>query len=143
MPTGCLTLLGFFIFFVAGIIFLVFGALKSSEVYQTAVARAKADERVRLALGSNIHTGLFVSGSTDVSGSSGHADFAIPLAGSKGKGTIYVVAIKSAGQWQYTTLVVKTESGETIDLNAPVTPSDVTVSKPLPSTSWLKTVFLV
>jgi len=117
VPTGCFAFLALVALFVVGILLLVFGAMKSSDVYRTAITRAKADEGVRRALGTDIHAGLFVSGSTSVTGSTGNADLAIPIAGSKGKGTIYVIATKSAGEWQYTTLVVKTQSGETIDLN--------------------------
>jgi Cytochrome oxidase complex assembly protein 1 len=40
-----------------------------------------------------------------------------PFSGRKGKGTIYVIATKSAGEWQYSKLIVKTNDGETIDLN--------------------------
>ncbi len=129
MPTGCLTLVVLFLLFVTGMVFLVFGAMKSSDVYKTALARAKADERVRLAIGSDIRASLFVSGSTNVSGGTGQANLAIPISGSKAKGTIYVVAVKAAGEWQYTTLVVKTEGGETIDLNTPGLSPGVTVAR--------------
>lgn len=105
-------------FFVATIVFIVFGALKSTDVYKTAVARAKADLRVRAVLGDDVHEGMFLSGNTNVNGASGQADLSIPISGSKGKGTIYVAATKSVGEWNYTQLVVKTEGGEIIDLAA-------------------------
>jgi hypothetical protein len=98
--------------------------MKSSDVYKTAVARAKADVRVRHALGSPIHAGMFPSGKTNVSGPSGEADLAIPISGRKGKGTIYVVATKSAGEWQYSKLIVKTDDGETIDLTENAKPDE-------------------
>ncbi len=75
---------------------------------------------VRAALGDDVRPGIFLSGNTNVNGGSGQADLSIPISGSKGKGTIYVVATKSAGEWNYSTLVVKTEGGETINLAAPV-----------------------
>jgi hypothetical protein len=95
---------------------VAFTAMKSSDVYKTALARAKADPRVQQALGSDIHEGMFTSGKTNVTGPSGDADLSIPISGSKGKATIYVVATKSAGEWQYSKLTVKTDSGEEIDL---------------------------
>ena len=119
VPTGCLSLIVLFALFVAGMVVIVFGALKSTDVYKTAVARAKANMEVRAALGDDVHPGIFLSGNTNVSGGSGQADLSIPISGSKGKGTIYVVATKSAGEWNYSKLVVKTEGGETIDLAAP------------------------
>ena len=108
-----LVLLGVFIF---SMVMLVFGAMKSSDVYKMALKRAQVDPRVRHALGSHIHAGMFVSGSTNVTGGSGQADLSIPISGSKGKGTIYAVATKSEGEWQYSKLTVKTADGEDIDL---------------------------
>ena len=118
VPTGCLSLILLLVLFAGGIVLIVFGALKSTDVYKTALARSQADLRVRAALGDDVHPGILLSGNTNVSGGSGQANLSIPISGSKGKGTIYVVATKSAGEWIYSQLVVKTEGGETIDLAA-------------------------
>jgi hypothetical protein len=118
VPTGCLSLMILLALFVGGIMLAVFGALKSTDVYRTAVTRAKADMRVRAALGNDVREGILVSGHTNMSGGSGQADLSIPISGSKGKGAIYVVATKSV-EWTYSRLIVKTEGGETIDLAAP------------------------
>jgi hypothetical protein len=117
VPTGCLAMLLLVAAFVAFIIAIVFGAMKSSDVYKTALARAKTDPRVIAALGSPIEAGFFVSGKTNVSGSSGNADLTIPISGPKGKGTIYFVASKFAGEWTFSKLVVDLEkTGQRIDL---------------------------
>lgn len=118
VPTGCcltpLVLGGAFFVFLTVVIF---GALKQSDAYKTAVAFAKSDQRVITALGSPITEGWFLSGHTNVNMGSGDADLTIPISGPKGKGTIYAVATKSAGEWTYSKLVVKVEAtGETIDL---------------------------
>ncbi|MDQ6810149.1 MAG: cytochrome c oxidase assembly factor 1 family protein, partial [Verrucomicrobiota bacterium] len=63
VPTGCLTFVLLGAAFVAVIVVLVFGALKSTDVYKTAVARAKANQEVRTALGDPIVEGMFLSGS--------------------------------------------------------------------------------
>jgi hypothetical protein len=56
-------------------------------------------------------------GSISVSGSSGQADLAIPISGPIGKGTIYAVASKAAGQWTFSKLVVEIKATkERIDL---------------------------
>ena len=107
MPTGCLGLLLLAAGIVVVIVSIVFGALKSSDAYKTALAKAKADPRVVNALGSPIKDGFFVSGTTNVSGSSGHADLTIPISGPKGKGTIYFVASKFAGEWTFSKLMVE------------------------------------
>ena len=118
VPTGCcLTPLVLGGAFVAFLVIVIFGALKQSDVYKTAVARAKSDSRVIAALGTPIEEGWFLSGNTNVNGGSGNADLSIPISGPKGKGTIYAVATKSAGEWTFSKLNVKIDStGETIDL---------------------------
>jgi Cytochrome oxidase complex assembly protein 1 len=118
VPTGCclmpLALGGAFVCF---LVFVIFGGLKQSDVYKTAVARAKADSRVIAALGTPVEEGWYLSGNTSVNGGSGNADLSIPISGPRGKATIYAVATKSAGEWTYSKLVVKIAStGQTIDL---------------------------
>jgi Cytochrome oxidase complex assembly protein 1 len=107
--------------FAVGLVFvivsIVFGAMKSSDAYKTALAKAKADPRVVNALGSPITDGFFVSGKANVSGASGEADLAIPISGPKDKGTVYCVASKFAGEWTFSTLIVEVgKTGERIDL---------------------------
>lgn len=119
VPVGCLGMLTVFVAFVAGIVMFVFGAMKSSDVYKTAVARAKSNTEVTAALGTPIEEGFWVSGSTNVSGSSGNADLTIPLSGPKGKATVYAIATKAAGRWNYSTLEVEIDGqSERIDLNS-------------------------
>jgi hypothetical protein len=109
-----LLLVGGFVFF---IIAVVFGAMKSSDAYKMALAKAKADPRVVSALGSPIEDGFFATGKTNVSGTSGQADMTVPLSGPKGKGTLYFVASKFAGQWTFSKLMVEiANNGERIDL---------------------------
>src|ERR1041384_1901094 len=117
VPTGCLTLIALGVAFVVCIFVLVFSVLKSSDVYKTALSRAKNDQRVTAAMGTPIREGMFVSGSASANGGSGEANFAIPISGPKGKATIYVVGAKSGGEWNFSKLAVKIDGGETIDLN--------------------------
>ena len=117
VPTGCLGMLLLVAGFVFVIVSIVFGAMKSSDAYKTALAKAKADPRVVSALGSPITDGFFVSGKTNVSGTSGHADMTVPISGPKGKGTIYFVASKFAGKWTFSKLMVEVaDTGQRIDL---------------------------
>ena len=98
-----------FLIFIALIVFVVFGAMKSTDVYKTAVARARANPAVTAALGSPITEGMFLSGSASTSGGSGTADMSIPVSGPKGKGTIYVTATKVGGEWDYSKLYVQVD----------------------------------
>jgi hypothetical protein len=59
------------------------------------------------ALGEPIESGWWITGSINVSGSSGNVDVAIPISGPKGSGTLYVVGTRSAGRWQYSTMEVE------------------------------------
>lgn len=107
VPVGCL---GSFVLLagsIAAIMFLVFGIMKSSDAYKDAVMRAKAYPSVQKALGTPIKEGMFITGSIKVSGPSGQANLSVPVSGPDGNGTIYVVAVKSAGEWTFSTLVVE------------------------------------
>ncbi len=127
VPIGCLTIIVLAVIFAGTIALIVFGAIKSTDVYKEALARAKANPDVIAALGSPIKEGLFVSGNTNVNGASGESNISIPISGPKGKGTIYVVAKKSLGRWEYSELVVEIEkTKERIDLLAEPEPTDQT-----------------
>ncbi len=116
-PACGFVLVAGFVGFCALIVMLVFGVMKHSEVYQTAVSEAQTEPAVIGALGVPIEEGLFVTGNMQISGPSGSADLAIPVSGPDGSATIYVVAEKRAGAWQYSTLEVAVhDTGETIDL---------------------------
>jgi tetratricopeptide (TPR) repeat protein len=117
VSAGCLTMLVCLALVVCAFVLLVISAVKSSSFYQIGVSRAKSDARVQAALGSNLHDGMFLPGDTRMNGSSREYEFRIPISGSKGKGTIYLVVAKSAGQYQIDNLSVKTNDGEIIDLN--------------------------
>ena len=107
VPVGCLVPLTLFVGFIVLIVCLVFGMMKSSDVYKEALAKAKANPAVQKTIGTPIEEGMFVTGNINISGPSGQADLAIPISGPDGEATIYVVAAKLAGQWTFSTLVVE------------------------------------
>ena len=93
------------------------GAMMHTDLVDEAVRRAAAEPRVVEALGEPVEKGWWVQGSMEVSGASGSADLAIPVDGPRGSGTLYVVARKRAGEWQYDLLAVEVEAtGERIQL---------------------------
>jgi hypothetical protein len=126
VPTGCLTFLALIAVFSVCVMMFVFGVLKSTDVYKSAVSRAKNDPRVTAALGTPIKEGLVPMGKTNVEGSSGAADLAIPISGPKGKATIYAVATKSGGQWNFSKLSVAVDGRETIELEKSATEPEST-----------------
>ncbi len=117
MPLGCFGMLILFVAFVGSVALIVFSAMKSTDVYKDALARAQVHPSVIEALGSPIKEGFLVSGNTNVNGASGEANLSIPISGPKGKGTIYVEAKKSLGRWNYSGLTVEIEkTHQRIDL---------------------------
>src|SRR6476469_5222548 len=125
VPLGCFTVVLLHLAFVGSILVIVFSAMKSSDVYKEALARAKADPAVVRALGSPIKDGFLLSGNTSVNGASGESNLAIPISGPKGKGTIYLSATKSLGRWNYSGLVVEVgQTHERIDLLQKSAPTD-------------------
>jgi hypothetical protein len=117
VPLGCFTMVLVFLIFVGSILVIVFSAMKSTDVYKDALARAKTDPAVIEALGSPIKDGFLMSGNTNVNGAAGESNLSIPISGPKGKGTIYVSAQKSLGKWMYSGLVVElAQTHQRIDL---------------------------
>jgi hypothetical protein len=100
-----------------GMLGSVMGIIKSTEPYETALERARADARVVEVLGEPIEDGFFVQGNVNVTNQSGQADLAIPVSGPNGSGTIHVDATRTAGRWSYATLELQVEGAtERIDL---------------------------
>jgi Cytochrome oxidase complex assembly protein 1 len=102
--------------FVGGLFSIIVVALRSSEPYQHAVQTATHDPRVATELGAPVKPGWLFSGSIQTSGPSGSADIAVSLRGSARKGTLYVVARKSAGRWTYQTLELRAAGQPDLDL---------------------------
>src|SRR5205809_2704515 len=117
VPLGCFSISLLFVVFVGSVVLIVFSAVKSTDVYKDALARAKSHPALIEALGSPVTEGFLVSGNTNVNGASGEANLSIPVSGPKGKGTIYVAARKSLGRWNYSGLVLEIErTHQRIDL---------------------------
>src|SRR5262249_1081022 len=112
VPVGCLSMVAIFAAFVGAIIFFIFGTIKSSDVYQQAVTKAKSNGAVIRELGEPIKPGWLVSGSIKIDNGSGDANFSIPVSGPKKSGTIYAIASKQAGKWNFSTLEVEVEGQE-------------------------------
>jgi hypothetical protein len=123
VPVGCLSIILMLVAFVAAIIVFVFGAIKSSDVYQQALAKAKANGAVVRELGEPIEPGWLVSGSIDVGNDSGNANLSIPVSGPRKSGTIYTVATKKQGRWEFTTLEMEVD-GESRRINLLAPPNE-------------------
>jgi len=121
IPVGCLSVVVMAVAVVAAGIYFVFGAIKSSDVYQQALAKTRSNPAVVRELGEPIEAGWRISGSINVSNDSGNADVRIPVSGPKKSGAVYATAIKKQGKWDFSTLEVEIE-GDTKRINL-LTPS--------------------
>jgi hypothetical protein len=106
---GCVALMILFAGFIAALFAVVEGSLKSSDACTQALAQARSNPHVVEKFGQPMQPGWFISGNIQVSGPSGNADISIPISGPRAKGTIYVVAKKSAGRWRFDTLEVEAQ----------------------------------
>lgn len=127
IPLLCVFCLGFFAGVLALFMSVLFGAIRSSEVYTTAMQRARDNPQVVAALGTPIEPAWYLTGNLETSGTSGNADLQIPISGPKGEGELAIAAEKNAGQWTYSTLIVNVDGQRTpIDLLPESADSDVT-----------------
>jgi len=106
---GCFVLTLLFAGFIAALLTVVEGSMKNSDAYNQALAQARSNPLVIEKFGQPLQPGWFISGNIQISGPSGNADISIPISGPKAKGTIYVVAKKSAGRWHFDALEVEAE----------------------------------
>jgi hypothetical protein len=90
----------------------VFAAMKNSDVAKESLLRAQGSPLVVQKLGTPMEEGWLVSGSINISTTSGDADLAVPISGPKGQGKIYVTAHKSAGAWDYQVMEAAIEGSD-------------------------------
>ena len=107
VPVGCIGFIALLLIGIAAIVGVVFGAIKSSDVYREALQRAQNHPEVQAALGTPIEAGWWMTGQMDVNNDTGSANLSIPISGPKGKGSVHVVATKQGGSWIYSRLDVE------------------------------------
>ncbi len=112
VPVGCLGVLALGAAVLVVIVMLVMGGLRNAEVTQLAVSIANNDRELVAAIGEPIEPRGFVSGNISITGPSGEADLAIPVAGPRGRATLYGQARRQQGQWQYQRLVAELDEHE-------------------------------
>ena len=116
LPVGCLSVVVVFLAFIGVILAVVFGAIKSSDAYTTALHTAQQDPRVIAALGTPIEGGFLVTGNINVHNDRGTAQLDFPISGPKGKAKVHAEADKPGGKWEYSVMQVHVDGGSTIDL---------------------------
>ena len=115
VPVGCLVPMMCCGVFGIGTYVAVSKVIQNSGAYVGAIAEVNANPEVEAALGTPVTPGLGLSGSVKENDSSGSADFTVPITGSKGEGSMHVVAQRSNGQWSYNVIDV-TVGGKRINV---------------------------
>jgi hypothetical protein len=116
VPTGCLSLLVLLGLFITAVFFGVTSMMKDSDVYKETLTEVKHNKVIIEKLGNPIEADGMTSGNISLSNDTGNCDLQIPIKGSKGKGTIFIVAEKR-GTWKYSAKSVYIEATkEEIDL---------------------------
>ena len=116
---GCSVLIVLGLAFVAVLVFVVFAAIKKSDVYTQSLAKVRGDQRVVAALGEPIEAGFVVTGSVGTNNGKGTADIKYSVSGPKGKATVHAVAATAGQGWEYTTLDVTPSTGPPINVLTP------------------------
>ena len=119
LPVGCLGLILAGVLVIGGIFLAAMSAIKSSDVYKGALQRAQSNHEAVALLGEPIKDGWFVKGNVRFVGSSGTANFEVPISGPKKSGTLFVRASYEGAAWMYERLDLAAEGGETISLLDP------------------------
>lgn len=97
-----------------GVVYL----FKKSDIQEEVLARVRAHPEAMADLGEPVEAGWQVHGSINLSNDEGEADFSMPVTGPEGRGRVYVVAHRRAGEWRFEELLLRLEGGEEIDLLA-------------------------
>ncbi|MDP2273365.1 MAG: cytochrome c oxidase assembly factor Coa1 family protein [Archangium sp.] len=124
LPVGCLVPLMCCGVFGVGTYAAVSAVIQNSGAYAGAIREVNANPEVADTLGAPVKPGFGMSGSVKENNASGSADFTVPLTGSKGEGSMHVVARRENGQWSYSTITV-TAGGKTIDVLESAQPQDL------------------
>ncbi len=88
-----------FVVLCVGLLFAAAAWTRSSEVFVLSFERVQADADAVEMIGTPMETG-WPSGKVEQSGATGTASLAYAVSGPRGKGTVYVEASRSLGQWQ-------------------------------------------
>lgn len=100
-----------------GIFFAIMAGMKDSEAYKMALAKLDASAAVEQVLGKPISAGSPM-GNFKTSGNSGSAEISFSVEGPKGKGKVFLDAVKDMGEWKINRMVLEQEgTDKRIDLN--------------------------
>lgn len=92
-----------------GFFWSVMSVMKNSDAYRLAVNELRLSDQVTEVLGTPMTTG-FPMGSIKVVNDNGKASLSFSAEGPKGKGTVYIDAVETMGQWRVEHAVFEDEA---------------------------------
>ena len=120
---GCLVIIIAFVIFAGSMIFGLTSLFQGSTPYKQALELAQSNPQVIEKLGEPVEKNGALKGSFTLSNNEGHANFDIPIKGSKGNAILYIDADKQGDAWIYHTLeVVLDKTLDTIRIASPNIP---------------------
>jgi len=97
-----------------GLVFVVFGSLRSNEVVTMTVDRLANEPAVIAHTGEPISAGWFILGEIHWSNDAGDASLRIPIHGPDGTAEASVEATRTHGQWRIDSLTVQLEGPDQV-----------------------------
>jgi len=118
---GCSVVIVLGAAFIAVVVLVVFGAIRSTDAYKQSLARVQSDSRVVAALGSPVKAGWYVTGHVNFENRNGNCDIEYPVSGPKGDAKVHVEASKDQPdqQWDFSDITVTPSNGPPIDVLKP------------------------
>ncbi|MEE8393559.1 MAG: cytochrome c oxidase assembly factor Coa1 family protein [Rhodospirillales bacterium] len=107
----------FFIFFLVVTPLGVIAFIKNSQPYTMALDQTRGHPAAIEALGEPMAPGLMVMGSVKITRPAGNAEISFSVAGPKGRGEVFVHAVKEMGLWRLEQLLLDVSStGKRLDI---------------------------
>ncbi|HEX5757118.1 MAG TPA: cytochrome c oxidase assembly factor Coa1 family protein [Arenimonas sp.] len=101
LASGCLVMVVLLVGAMLALGAFAFSLLRSSDVYQQALAFARGNPVVIERVGIPLQPGWLVTGSIRHDGSGGHAELVMPLSGPHADAKLFVEAELQAGRWEF------------------------------------------
>ncbi|MGH9776393.1 MAG: cytochrome c oxidase assembly factor Coa1 family protein [Candidatus Acidiferrales bacterium] len=92
----------------AGIVYSVaVMSFRATDVYRMTMAQVRANPVVLAQIGQPLRVGWHLRYQIRTDSSEGDADFAIPISGPRGSGTVHAVAQRREGKWNFESLMLE------------------------------------
>ncbi len=111
VPSGCLMVVVLAFAGCAALIGGAFSMMRNTAAFEQAMDRVQSHPGAVAALGEPIEAGWAMTGDFKDNGATGEANYAIPVSGPKGAGTLFVEARKRNGTWEFQLLNLVPDDG--------------------------------